>query len=611
MTNSSIFAQFGHDLLEKKTLVFPLKDHPQISFILDTLSRVERHHLALITSYSEKISVALLETLAHDLTTTHVPKTLRNCYFIYFDLTHLEQNPLSEQQIENDFCALDEELRLKKKRVILSFSQSPFNSMLRASLKKRLADDAWRLLIFTQSTSKDVTDNFSIAQFVYPNTTEILALLKSHRAQLEDFHQVIISDEAIASAHTLAAHYLPGYSAFNKTIELLDSAAARASTISHDDNSAHKPVVSSHLLTQVIANWTQIPLAHLQHNKFQVQKFIETLQKNIFGQDGAINFIAHVLQNACINLPAHSGPLCSFLFVGPTDTGKKATAYAIAEHLFGHKHALLHVNLNQTQYNSLNEIKIYAHDTENYQPTLLSAVNNIPYAVILIEHVDEIPKNTLQLFDDILHQGYVFDAQGNKCDFRHTIIIMTTRFAADYLCQLTTSEPRPETSKPVDLMQLVLNQHVSENPTLYPTNLSAQEICDELLPKLTPCFAENFLRKVHAIPFMSLDYAAFEKIIRLKLKMLIQRLQNNFAIELSFAPEIIKFLAHEAFWRKPSTKSLDNLLNQHLFSCVAHEILLHAEDKNRSKRLQIQLNEDGQLLRCEFITSNETNLYNL
>jgi ATP-dependent Clp protease ATP-binding subunit ClpA len=226
--------------------------------------------------------------------------------------------------------------------------------------------------------------------------------------------------------------------------------------------------------------------------------------------------------------------------------------------------------------------------------------------------VDQLEKNTFGLLKDIFIQGYVFDEQGNKYDFRHAIIIVTTRSASEYLNNLTAAHSKQETSKAVDLMQLVLNEHVQDHHSPQDNqHFSPQELSDELLPKLTEHFTSEFLQKLHVVPFTPLDYATFEKIIRVKIKTLAHRLQSSFGIELSFAPEIVKFLAHETYWRKANTKSLDNLLDQHLYACVSHEILLHAEDKNRSKRLLIQLNESGQLLRCEFITSNEANLYNL
>jgi ATP-dependent Clp protease ATP-binding subunit ClpA len=614
MTSSSIFSQFGYDFLaeenQKKTAL-PFKDHPQIPFILDTLSRQQHHHAVLITTCSEKIIHAFSESIAHQLTSPTAPKSLRNCYIIYFDMQRFAGSALMKEQIARDFLALSDHLRITNKRLILILNQvaeEHFNFWL----MKMLPDDLWRVVIFahpsTQKTLRHLEQSFTTAPLMHPDMSEIICLLKIYRSQLENFHHVTISDETITNAYTMAAHYLPGHSCFDKTLDLLDSAAARSSSM---EQHGQKSIVSSHLLAQVVASWTQIPLTHLQHNKFQAQKFVEALRARIFGQDTAINFIASLLQNACINVQNQTGPLCSFLFAGPEDVGKTSMAYAMAEHLFGHKNALLHVHFNHTHYSSLSEVKIHANENENQPVTLFAAIQRTPYAVVLLENVDQLARDTFELFKDIFTEGYVFDAEGNKHDFRHAIVIATTHLSAEHLNNLTTSQPIQEASKVVDLMQLVLNEHVQEPLLQNQLQLSPQELCDELLPKLVEHFSAAFLQKVNVVPFVPLDYAAFEKVVRLKVKMLAQHLLTHFSIELSYAPEIVKFLAHEAFWRKSNAKSFDNLLNQYLYSCVAHEILLHAESKNRSKRLLIQLNDAGQLLRCEFVTANEENLYNL
>lgn len=445
---------------------------------------------------------------------------------------------------------------------------------------------------------------------IEPQPLELIALLKTYRKELEQFHQVIIPDEIITNAYTMASHYLPGHSHFDKTIALLDSASARASMLDRDDNT-QRAIVTPIFLSQVISNRTHIPLTHLQNNKFQAQKLAETLKKNVFGQDAAINIIASLLQNAGIKLQDNSGPLCNFLLVGPHDVGKTEIAYAIAEHLFGSHDALLHINLNQSGYTSLSEIKIFPRLNENADTYLLPAIQQTPYAIVLIEDIDQLHKETFDLIKDIFDQGYVFDEKNNKYDFRHAIIVATTRTASEQMNPSAPLKHPEENTKAVDLMQLVLNSSAEDSAHQQASHHSSQELCDELMSRLIEHFPGNLLQKFNIIPFAPLSYSAFEKITRSKIKILARRLHNSFGIELNFAPEVIKFLAHEALWRKANIKSLDKLLEQHLYSTVTHEILLHAEDRDRSKRLLIQLDDSGQLLRCEFMTSNEAALYNL
>jgi len=600
---TSVFTRFEADFLNDDThqnLDIPFKNHPQIPFIIDSLCRAERHHVALISRQSDKIHRALMKALMQQL-----PNTWRECRFIYFDAIAVQ-----------DFQILAAELKNKPQRAIFIINQIDFlkSDDFNHFINQCVMHNEWRLIIFISQknvlTKFNIQHLFSVTHLIEPRTDELMTLLKIYRTELQNFHQTIIPDEVVVNAHTLATHYLPGYSDFDKTLELLDSAAARASLSEPHDDNKQKIIVTPHVLAEVVSHATQIPVTHLHNTQFQAHKFVEALKKNVLGHDAAINMIASLLQNACIKLQDNCGPLCNFLLVGPHDVGKTKMAYAMAEHLFGRQDAVLHVNLNH-RYTSLADIKIFPRPNENPEMDLLSAISETPYAIVLIEDIDQMPHENFDLMKGIFDQGFLIDEQNNKYDFRHAIIIATTRTTSEQMNNATVSFHAEENTNAVDLMQLVLNVPVPDSLQHHTSHPSLQELCDELMPKLIEHFPQTLLQKFNIIPFVPLDYAAFEKIIRSKIKMLAHRLQNNFGIELSFAPEVIKFLAHEALWRNPNIKSLDKLLDQHLYSAVTHEILLHAENKNRSKRLFIQLNESGQLLRCEFLTSNEAAFYSM
>lgn len=607
MTTASIFADFGFDLSQshtEKTEASPLKNHPQIPLIIDSLSRHNRHHVALISQQSDKIHQALVEAIAEHIHTENMPKSLRNCHVMYFDAARLLTTSISKEKMIRDFEIFNTALKNKNQRIIFTINLLDLFTKDAADfshlIKQILLCDEWRVLIFISEKNSlknlGIEPLFSITPFAKLNSDDQIALLKNYRLPLENFHHAVISDEVIVHGLTMATHYLSGDCQFNKTFDLLDSAAARASMQDRHEHNEQKSVVTPNFLMQIISHATQIPVTHLQNTQFQAQKFIEALRKNIFGQDAAINMMASLLQNACIKLQDNNGPLCHFLLVGPQDVGKTEMVYAMAEHLFGNRKAVLHVNL------------------ENTDMRWLSAIQEMPYAVVLLENMDRMSDETLHLIKKIIHQGYLIDEQNNQYDFSHAILIATTRIASDQMndASMMHSEAHAKSDlMQLDLMQLVLNEHVHDSLQQNTAWPSPQELCDVLLPELTKHFPETILQTFNIVPFIPLDYAALEKIIKSKIKMLARRLQKSFSIELSFAPEVVKFLAHEALWRKGNIKSLDKLLEQYLYSIVTHEILLHAEDKDRSKRLMIQLNESGHLLRCEFLTSNEAAFYSL
>lgn len=594
-----------------------LKDHSQIPIILDTLSRKENHHILLQGTSSDIFNVAFLESIAARLVEEQAPKALRDAFFFFLDIDSLALSNADPQLLEQDLLVLHKEICDTQKRIIVALNQAlPLVTeendtalgVLSKFLRSVLANDQWRLFIVTDKMDHALLQDehyvnrfFSTIKLNEPSQTDCLKILKTYHRELEDFHHVVIPQEAFTFSFALAGNYLGGQSILEKSLQLLDSGAARASMTERNDDPTGKlkPILTNTILASVVSSWANIPLSHLQENKFKVTEFTHFMHQHIFGQEAAINLMGLTLQYARTKIQNKAGPLCNFLLVGPAHVGKAATAAIMAEQLFGHKKALLRVNLDKPHY-SIADVKIYQTDQDE-QITLCEAIQQIPYAVILIENINQAPASTMSLFQEILTQGYTFDEQGHKYDFRHAIVVMTTSLGSDRI--VNTNQPQP-----ADLMQLVLEECSHDSPLPHQQYLSQQEICEEIYPSLEPYFSEKTLAHLNIIPFAPLDYTALEKIIRLKVKALSRQLDLTFGIELIYAPEVLRFLVQEALWRGKSTRPIDKVLEQHLHFCVTHEVLSHSEDKHRSNRLSLQLNDSGQFLICEFVSQNEVAL---
>lgn len=591
----SILTQYAYDFMALRKDITPiLVDHLQIPVIMDILSRKENHHILLAGPHSEKIYFALLEGIEARLSDNFVPKSLSGARLIYLDLMRLMAAEEDRDKIKQAFLAFCETIESTQANVIFVINHID-DSFLGKHIDAMLANPRYRIILIANHKHQKGFVTLTVTE---PTEAQLLCVLKSYKAELEDYHHVVIPDETFTSALSMAKHYLPSYSWFDKAFELLDSASARASGIEgYDSSLPFQPAVTRAELASVVSNYTRIPVTHLNNNAFQLSKFVEAVQRRVFGQDAAITMIGSVLQHACIKLQEKRGPLCSFLLAGPAEAGKMTVALAMAEHLFGHKDALIRVNLNEASH-SIADIKILSEESSS--TSLLSAIRQTPYAVILMENIQQWPAATFNLFKHIFMHGFAIDNNGNKYDFSHAIFVVTTTLGADRIATLTQAPPVHEANKTLDLMQLVLSDH-SQNADFQVQNLSSRELCEELIPLLEGYFSTTLLQYLNIVPFVPIDYSALEKIIRLRVKLFAKRLETHFGIELNYAPEVIKFLAHEALWRKANIKPLEKLLEEYLYSAVANEILAHAEDKNRSKRLLLQLNDEGQLLRCEFM----------
>lgn len=612
LTNLSVSVSDDH--------VLPLKNHPQIPYVLDILGRKEQHHVLLRGPSSPKIQKAFLNSMTAHLNTGNVPKKLLDADVIYCDARRIRGTHENSINVNNALLGLFKEVATHNKLIIFIINDASIlqdqdvSNTAGALLRSKLFDEQWRLIVLTDNHQQIemLNNEFSILRLNEPSDIEMLAVMKSHRQEMENFHHVIIAEDAFQYALSLAKHYLGGKSYLDKAIELLDSAAARAGMLEQTKPSTQpfKPILSTMILGHVVANWTRIPLSHLHHNKFKLNKFLNALQQKIIGQDTAINIIGSLLQSTCIKFKEKAGPVFSLLLTGPSGVGKKEFAFALAEYLFSSQEALLHVSLNKhSSVSSLSDVLTIIRSEKTQRVPLLEAIQSKPYAVVLLENFDELSAGMMDLFNDIFMHGYTIDKQGNLYDFRHTIIIVTTTIGADNITRMMKRNSDSVPAQIMDLMQLVLNENT--NYTGSQQYLSQQEVREHILPALKTSFPAEILRHIHIVPFVPLDVLTIDRIIRNKLTLLAKSLEEEFGIELSCAAEVIKFLTQEATKINNNAEPIRKIFEQYVHSSIANEILAHIDDKARSRRLALLLNDSGQLLRCEFTHANEPSVYSI
>lgn len=612
--HASIFDKYVIDLAIPSELgeSFPLKEHSQIPYIIDVLSRKQQHHVLLQGLFAEKIQQAFMRSITLHAMSPRAPQKLRNACFIYFDSHRFQLGNEKSKQVTQDFMTLCEKNIEEEKHIIFithdsSLLQSTATndgfSTLSELLIPKLHDEQWHFITFASCHHAF----FSTIRLKQPSEKETLDILKCYKEDIENFHDITMSDDVFQYALSLASHYLGGESHFNKALELLDSSAARASTLERNDPTV-RPLLTTSILSHVVSHWTHVPLSHLHHNKFKLTKFLHYIQQRVFGQDMATNTVGTLLQSTCIKFKNNPGPIFNLLLTGPSGVGKKEFALALTEYLFATPEALLKVNLNkQDTISSLSDIMVTIQSDKTHKINILEAIQSKPYAVVLFENFHEAPAVAVNLLKDIFISGFGLDANGNHYDFRHAIIIITTTLGAEHITAKAKQQTETSGTQAMDLMQLVLNEN-THNLSMY-QSLSPADIREHIIPELQTFFSSDMLRHSHIIPFIPLDQTSLEKIVKLRLTALSKSLEEEFGIELSYANEVIKFLAYEAVKHNENSQTLIKLFEQHVNANIASEILSRIDDKNRPKRIALLLNESGQLLRCEFITTHEATLY--
>ena len=193
-----------------------------------------------------------------------------------------------------------------------------------------------------------------------------------------------------------------------------------------------QPIIDDADIASVIARRTGIPVSKMMTaEKDRLIHMEEFLSKKIVGQEKAIKAIANAVRKSRAGLKLANRPMGSFLFLGPTGTGKTYLPKLLAEFLFDDKNAMVRLDMSEfMEPHSVAKMIGAPPGYVGYEAggLLTEAVRRKPFSIILFDEVEKAhPDVLLQLLDD----GRLTDGQGRTVDFSNTMVVLTSNYAAD------------------------------------------------------------------------------------------------------------------------------------------------------------------------------------
>ncbi len=272
-----------------------------------------------------------------------------------------------------------------------------------------------------------------------PSIEETVQVLRGLRDRYEEFHNVIYTDRSLRAAADLSSRHLADRKLPDKAIDLIDEAGARKKLLRlkgkekarDKDGDAEPRTVKVKDIELVVATMARIPPKRVaSDDRERLARLESELKGKIFGQDPAVERVAHAIRMNRAGLGAPGRPIGSFLFAGPTGVGKTELAKQLAEIL-----GIGFVRFDMSEYMERHTVSRLIGAPPGYvgfdQGGLLTdAIHKTPHAVLLLDEIEKAHPDLFNILLQIMDHGSLTDNNGRSSDFRHVVLIMTSNVGA-------------------------------------------------------------------------------------------------------------------------------------------------------------------------------------
>jgi ATP-dependent Clp protease ATP-binding subunit ClpA len=257
-------------------------------------------------------------------------------------------------------------------------------------------------------------------------TKDILLGIKEY---YEDFHSANITEEAIDEAIKLSVKYQPDKKLPDKAIDLIDAACSRYNL---RDGFEGEKLIEAPNIQYELAKAVKLPAEQVAEKETENLANLENnLKKVVYGQDEAIESIVDKILVAQAGLKPEDKPIGSFVFMGPTGTGKTETAKQLAHNL-----GVALVRFDMSEYQERHSVaKLigsppgYVGHEEN-AGQLITKLQENPNCVLLLDEIEKAHPDVSQILLQVMDNGKVTGSNGKEADARNSILILTTNLGA-------------------------------------------------------------------------------------------------------------------------------------------------------------------------------------
>ena len=261
-----------------------------------------------------------------------------------------------------------------------------------------------------------------------PSRDNTIKILEGVRKYYEDYHNTLITDDAITAAVDLSIKYQTDKKLPDKAIDLIDVACARFKVRDVETDK----IVDAASVQYELAKMVKLPEEQVKERESENLANLENNLKNVvYGQDRAVEDIVDKILVAQAGLKSENKPIGSFVFMGPTGVGKTELAKQLSNQL-----GVQLVRFDMSEYQEKHSVSKLIGSPPGYvgfeenAGQLITKLQEHPNCVLLLDEIEKAHPDVSSILLQIMDNGRITGSNGKEADARNSILILTTNLGA-------------------------------------------------------------------------------------------------------------------------------------------------------------------------------------
>ncbi len=389
--------------------------------------------------------------------------------------------------------------------------------------------------------------HFEQVELKEPTYDDLFFILNDVSYQLEKETGVMVAYTAVKEIARLSLRYFQDIPLPQRAINILRDVIGKA-------QKANIALAGVDLVDAAISEKTGVNTGTLnQDEKNKLLRLEEVLHQRVISQDEAIKEIASAMRRRRLEIGDTMRPIGSFLFLGPTGVGKTETAKALALAYFGDEKRM--VRLDMTEYKEMDSLeRLIGNADGQIVGQLAAAIREHPFCVLLLDEIEKASKEVIEIFMQVLEDGFLTDGLGRKVSFREAIIIATSNAGADLIRNLVEQGKASLVNEKSQVLDAIQQQGI---------------------------FKPEFINRFDAaILFEPLSKENLMKIASLMLQELAKRLEQQ-QLQFQFGDDLTAKVAELGYEPQYGARPMRRVIQDKIEDLIAKKILTGEIQKNQ------------------------------